>query len=51
MGLFDDWDTIIELDLRIFDEFKDVERTDELLTLLKGLRMNKEHKKILKLMA
>jgi hypothetical protein len=45
MGLFDDWDAIIERNLRIFDEFKCIERIDELLTLLKGLQKNKEYKK------
>lgn len=46
MGLFDSWDEIIENDLRKFDEFKDVDKIVELLTLLKGLRKNKEYKKM-----
>jgi len=46
MGLFDSWDEMFENDLKKFDDFKDVERIDELLTLFKGLRRNEEYKKI-----
>ncbi|KZX10031.1 hypothetical protein [Methanobrevibacter filiformis] len=46
MGLFDSIDEMMAEDFERFNDFKDVSRIDELLDLFKGLRRNKEYKKM-----
>lgn len=43
MGLFDSWDDIFEKDFAKFDEYSDLERIDELVDMLKGLRGNQKY--------